>query len=199
MTSILTQHDAALVGLALLVCLFGSYTGFSLADRSIRKDEGGWHIWMLGAGAAAGCAIWSTHFIAMLALDHVMPMRYDTGGTVLSIAVAILGSALGLMVALSHDGIVRKVLGGGLVGASIAAMHFIGMNATTMSMTHTSNPLGIMAALAGGLALSTGAMVAYRACVTKRRMVATGLLSLAVVVIHFGSMMAMRMGGFTRF
>ena len=73
-TSILAQHDTAQVTLALLVCLFGSYTVFSLADRSVRTGEAGWHIWMLGAGAAAGCAIWSTHFIAMLALDHAMPI-----------------------------------------------------------------------------------------------------------------------------
>ena len=196
-TSILAQHDAAQVTLALLVCLFGSYTVFSLADRSVRTGEAGWHIWMLGAGAAAGCAIWSTHFIAMLALDHAMPMQYQTGGTVLSIAIAIIGSTLGLMVALPHEGVVRRIVGGTLVGASIATMHFLGMAATTMAMPHTHDALGLAMALGTGGMLSIAALVSYRASDMNRRMTSAGLLSLAVAAIHFGSMASMRMGDAT--
>jgi diguanylate cyclase (GGDEF)-like protein len=194
MTWILAQHDVAQVTLALLVCVFGSYTVFSLADRSIRTGEGGWHIWMLGAGAAAGCAIWSTHFIAMLALDHAMPMQYETGGTFLSIAVAIIGSTLGLMVALPHEDMVRRFVGGALVATSIATMHFLGMTATTMAMAHVHDPLGLTLVLAAGVLLSVAATASYRASDARRRMASAGLLSLAVATIHFGSMASMRMG-----
>lgn len=193
---ILAQHDTEQVVLALLVCIFGSYTVFSLAGRSIRTGEKGWHAWMLGAGMASGSSTWSTHFISMLSLDHAMPMQYHIGGTILSIVVAILGSTLGLMTALSIGGVARKVIGGVLVSASIGTMHFIGMNATTMSMVHSYDPAGVVAALTIGTFLSICAMLCYDPFSHRRRLGAAALLSLSVAVIHFGCMVSMTMGGY---
>lgn len=196
MTWILAQHNVEQLLLALLVCLFGSYTVFSLAGRSIRSGEKGLHAWMLGAGVAAGCTIWSTHFISMLSLDHAMPMQYRVGGTVLSIIVAIAGSTIGLTAALTGSSLIRKVIGGGVVGTSIGTMHFIGMSATAMSMAHTYHAPGVIAAMTAGTALSICAMLCHDAFGLRRRMAAAGLLSLSVAVIHFGSIASMKMGGY---
>lgn len=197
MAPMLWQHDGALVALAVVVCLFGSYTVCSLADRAMNRREKRWHLWMLGAGMATGSAIWSTHFIAMLALNRAIPMRFETWGTMVSVAVALLGSMLGLTVALARPGLRWRVTGGVIVSASIASMHFLGMKATIMSMTHTDDPLGVAASIAIGGALITAAVANHRGHDAGRRLATTGLVTLGVIVIHFGSMASMRMGAHT--
>ena len=191
---ILMRHDLPLVAIAIAICLFGSYTVFSLADRSMATRAAGRSVWMLGAGAAAGCAIWATHFVSMLALDHTMPMQYEALGTAGSIAVAVLGCSLALMTALLRAK-VAPLVGGVMLSAVIGTMHFMGMAATSMAMAHEYSTAGVAISLLLGAALATGALTTYRIDDIGRRMVAAGLLSAAVVVVHFGSMASMRMGG----
>ncbi|MBW8708455.1 MAG: hypothetical protein JF627_04195, partial [Alphaproteobacteria bacterium] len=40
--------------------------------------------WLTGAGAVAGCGIWGTHFVAMLAYHAGFPTAFAPGLTILS-------------------------------------------------------------------------------------------------------------------
>ncbi len=66
------QHSIALVLLAAAVCAFGSFTALSLLGRARDKKTSAidWR-WLVAASAVAGAAVWSTHFVAMLAYRPV--------------------------------------------------------------------------------------------------------------------------------
>jgi signal transduction histidine kinase len=51
----------------------------------------------VGGAIAMGCGIWSMHFIAMLALQLSVPIRYDVALTALSLVVAIVAAGLALL------------------------------------------------------------------------------------------------------
>ena len=96
---IVGQHDLRLVLLAAIVWLLGSASLFFLLKRSIDCVEQRRRQWLAVAALAAGVGVWATHFIAMLAYDGSMPLLFDPALTVLSVAIAVLGFWLALLVA----------------------------------------------------------------------------------------------------
>src|SRR5688572_16782231 len=97
LSCITTQHDIALLLLAVAVCMFGSYTTVSLLGRA-RADAGGtdWR-WLIAAAAVAGASVWSTHFVAMLAYQSGFSFGYDIQLTALSIAASVVLAAVGFL------------------------------------------------------------------------------------------------------
>ena len=78
---------------------------------------------------AAGCGIWATHFIAMLAYDPGTSAGYDPGLTAASLIIAVAITGVGLSIALSNSSRWSGPIGGAVIGGGIAAMHFTGMMA----------------------------------------------------------------------
>ena len=64
-----------------VLCLFSCSTAMSLIGRARAVDARGRALWIAGAGFAAGCGIWATHFVAMLAYRSSFPFDYDIGLT----------------------------------------------------------------------------------------------------------------------
>ena len=89
LTCLGTEHDWRLVLLAAGVCLVASLAAVCLFQRALATRSRVRAGWTASAGAAAGCGIWATHFIAMLAYEPGVPVAYDVGLTVLSLALAI--------------------------------------------------------------------------------------------------------------
>ena len=60
-------HDSNLVILSILIAMFASFSGISLAMRM--RASTGWmrRLWLGAAAVALGGGIWSMHFVAMLA------------------------------------------------------------------------------------------------------------------------------------
>ena len=86
---ITVDHDLRLVILAGFICVFATFSATHLLVRSTEEGEQRRAIWVLGAGIVAGCGIWATHFIAMLAFRVEDPVSYDPGVTFLSFVIAI--------------------------------------------------------------------------------------------------------------
>ena len=84
-------------------------------------------MWVGLDAAAAGCGIWATHFIAMLAYDPGISTGYDPGLTTVSLILAVAITGVGLSVALSNSSRWSGPIGGAVIGGGIAAMHFTGM------------------------------------------------------------------------
>ncbi|MBU3903974.1 MAG: PAS domain S-box protein, partial [Gammaproteobacteria bacterium] len=60
--------DTSLVVLSILIAIIGSLTALTHARR-MRENRGYTAtIWMLAGGSTLGVAIWSMHFVGMLAL-----------------------------------------------------------------------------------------------------------------------------------
>ena len=188
-TCLTTQHDWRLVVLAGFVCLLSSACGISLFYRAKATFGRTRLLWVSLDAAAAGCGVWATHFIAMLAYDPGISIGYDPGWTTVSLILAMVITGVGLSVALSNISRWSGPIGGAVIGGGIAAMHFTGMLALEVP-GHISWSVGlvlsslILGVLFGCLAL----LVAARHDRRRDYWFATIALTLATVSHHFTAM-----------
>src|ERR1700752_1311303 len=90
-----TQHDLRLVLVAGIVCFLSSLTAITLFYRARSTSDRARLIWIAAAGAASGCGIWATHFLAMLAYEPGVPIAYNIGLTAFSLLAAAIITAGG--------------------------------------------------------------------------------------------------------
>src|SRR5688500_14257226 len=121
------DHDWRLVLLACLVCFVASIVAVHIFHRAIASQGRTRLIWIAIAGAAIGYGIWATHFIAMLAYEPGIPTGYGIVLLALSLAVAMAVTSIGFGFAADNPGRWRAPIGGGILGAGIAGMHYLGM------------------------------------------------------------------------
>jgi diguanylate cyclase (GGDEF)-like protein/PAS domain S-box-containing protein len=188
-TCLTVDHDWRLVVLAGVVCFLASAVAISLFHRARATSGPTQFFWLVLDATAAGCGIWATHFIAMLAYDPANGASYNIVLTILSLFIAVLITGAGLGIAVLDFGRWSAVVGGAVVGGGIAAMHYTGMMALEVpgSMTWASNL--VVASVA--LGISFGALALYSAA---RRddwvnaLIATGLFAFAILFTHFTGM-----------
>ncbi|HVZ53391.1 MAG TPA: MHYT domain-containing protein [Pseudolabrys sp.] len=183
------QHDWRLVGVAAVVCLLASFAAINIFNRA-RANAGGRRVaWIAAAGAAAGFGIWATHFVAMLAYEPGVSLAYGVTLTAVSLAAA----AVTVSFALSFGIYVRAPwaapVSGGLVGGGIATMHYIGMAAVSVPGLIVWRMDLVAASIALGMIFGALAMVVAVRSPTRRDVVlASLLLTLAIVSLHFTAM-----------
>jgi diguanylate cyclase len=121
-----------------------------------------------------------------------LPVSYDVELTALSVFIAIAMSGVGFLIALDGD---RPVAGGTVVGAAIAAMHFIGTAALQLPATKSWDFVYVAASLLIGLGSGAGALVSsQREQNLRNRFSSAILLALGICGMHFTAMAAL---GFT--
>src|SRR5262245_15618088 len=180
-----------------MTCAWSSWPGSSASSPASRRSicciadgrpPGRARAFWIGlAGAATGCGIWATHFIAMLAYDPGVAISYDVGLTTLSLVAAIAVTAGGLALAVSRPG--RAPLGGGIVGAGVACMHYTGMWALQLPGHVTWSPDLVAMSIVLGILFGMAALaVALRRDDMPGTVLAGLLLTLAIVSHHFTAM-----------
>src|SRR6266849_4044866 len=127
LTCLTGEHDWRLVVLAGLVCFLASVVAVSLFHRACATRGRARATWLACAGAATGCGIWATHFIAMLAYDPGVVVGYEVALTAVSLIVAIVVTACGLGFAVNGSARWAPPVGGAIVGGGVACMHYLGM------------------------------------------------------------------------
>jgi formate hydrogenlyase transcriptional activator len=128
--NIIGSYNYALVALSVFIAMFASYAALDLAGRVTAAR--GWTraAWLLGGAGAMGTGIWSMHYIGMLAFILPIPVAYHWPTVLLSLIAAILASVVALgVVSRQKMGWFRALAGSVLMGAGIAGMHYIGMDA----------------------------------------------------------------------
>ena len=188
LTCLATEHDWRLVLLAGAVCLLASLAAVCLFHRALATRGRARAGWIASAGAATGCGIWATHFIAMLAYGPGVPVGYDVGLTVLSLlfAVAVTGAGLAVATMVTRAG---AGAGGAIVGAGIAVMHYTGMAALEVPGRITWLAGLVTASILVGMMFAAAALlVAARARTARATLLAALLLTLAIVSHHFTAM-----------
>jgi PAS domain S-box-containing protein len=188
-TCLTVDHDWRLVVLAGAVCFLASAVAISLFHRAQAAIGRTRFIWLSLDAAAAGCGIWATHFIAMLAYDPGIGASYNLTLTILSLLIAVLITGSGLGLALLDVGRRASVFGGAVLGGGIAAMHYTGMMAMEVPGHITWSANLVAASVALGIVF--GAIAVYFA--VKRddwanTLTAVVLLTLAIVSMHFTGM-----------
>jgi len=184
-----TQHDWRLVAVAGVVCFLSSLTAITLFYRARSTTGSARAIWIAAAGAATGCGIWATHFIAMLAYEPGVPVAYDINLTTLSLLVAAAITAAGLAVAVLVPGRWGAPVGGGIIGGAVACMHYLGMGAVELpGHVEWDFPL-VIASIVVGMVLGMAALaVAVRWRGLRALWGSALLLTLAIVSHHFTAM-----------
>jgi signal transduction histidine kinase len=182
------QHDLRLVLLAGLLCLFACVAAMSMVARA-RAAEGRLRmVWLVGAGTVAGCGIWATHFVAMLAYVAGFPVAYDPGLTVLSVVIAIVLCSVGFALALRPG---LAALGGATTGAAIGTMHYVGMAAVRAPADAIWSPSYVISSVAIGVGLMALGMRYTIAREGWRRYLIGGLVfTVAICSMHFTGMSA---------
>jgi signal transduction histidine kinase len=182
------QHDLRLVTLAGMLCLFACVTAMSMLTRAREAKENLRPLWLAAAGTVAGCGIWGTHFVAMLAYEIGFPVSYDPALTFLSVVVAATLCSTGFAIALRPNG---ASIGGAVTGAAIGAMHYIGMAAVRVPADAAWNPTYVVASLMIGVALMAAGMKLALASTRWRGYLAGGVIfTAAIYSLHFTAMTA---------
>ncbi len=142
------SYEPWLVLLSIVIAIQGAYVGFSLAGQI--SDALGMRRRLLLAGASCSfaVAIWTMHFVGMLAARLPFPVDYLVFPTLLSFLVCVI--VVGIAVFAISAGSVsplRLTLSAGLMGTGIFSMHYIGMFALHESAIMVHAPLYVMASL----------------------------------------------------
>jgi len=155
-------------------------------------------IWMLAGGGTLGVAIWSMHFIGMLAFHLPIPLGYDPELTLLSLVPAVLSALLGFRVL--RDRVIRTqriLLSGILMGVGISAMHYTGMAALKMSPAIEYHyAVFILSVLIAIIASWAALFIMYHLdslawAATRRLMLGSVLMGGAISAMHYIAMMGM--------
>ena len=184
-----TEHDLRLVALGGAVCLLSSAVAISLFHRARAASGRSRVIWIALDAVVSGCGIWATHFIAMLAYAPGAGAGYNIGITLLSLVFAVGVTAVGLAIALSGLHKWAVPVGGAVVGAGVAAMHYTGMMAFEIPAHIVWSPGIVLASILFGSAFAALALVvAHRREKLAHTIAATVLLTVAIVSHHFTGM-----------
>jgi NO-binding membrane sensor protein with MHYT domain len=194
------HYDSGLVALSLLVAVIASYTALDLAGcvsastSSPRKSRA----WLVSGAVSMGLGIWSMHFIGMLAFHLPVPVAYDLPISLLSMAIAVIVSAVALLILrrpkldLNH-----LIFGAVLMGIGISAMHYTGMFAMQMWPSIRYDPLIFSASVLIAIGASLAALWIAFQLRTKRSKLAiiaklgsACVMGLAIAGMHYTGMAA---------
>jgi len=191
LTCIFVQHDLRLVAIAALVCVIAASTAFGFHARGLKASGGLRWAWLAMAGLLAGSGVWATHFLAMLAYQPTLKIGYDFAETAASFLVAVLGMCVGFSLPALKSDKGTNLIGGALAGASIAVMHYTGIDAIR---TQADVAWDIRYVAASILIASLGGVAAFavRERIKGRWAWAlpSGVFVLSIVGLHFTAMTA---------
>jgi NO-binding membrane sensor protein with MHYT domain len=194
------HYDSSLVALSILVAIIASYTALDLAGcvgASTSSPRKSW-TWLIAGAVSMGIGIWSMHFIGMLAFHLPVPVAYDLPISLLSMVIAIIVSAVALLLlrrpALKTNDL---IIGAILMGIGISAMHCTGMFAMQMSPAIRYDPLVFAASVLIAIGASLAALWIAFQLRTKRSKLAilaklgsASVMGLAITGMHYTGMAA---------
>lgn len=195
MTNQLSDYNLWLVLLSYGVSVAGALTGLMMT-RYIRQPDGGISFIWLSAAAAVigGCAIWSMHFLGMIAYEPGTLVSYDIAITGASFVVPVLLTGLGLYCVFNWRASNSALVAGGLfMGTGVATMHYAGMAAMRMSASMSYDPTLLGLSLVIALAASTVALWMFERSSGTFRYASAPVLGIAVCGMHYTGMAAMRL------
>jgi len=193
------SYDYLLVALSVVISILASYAALDLARRVTFARGTARLLWLSGGASAMGLGIWSMHYIGMLAFRLPIAVQYDWPTVVASLIAAIAASAIALfVVSRPHMGVVRAVLGSIAMGAGIATMHYVGMEAMRMPAMcrYSTGLVALSVLLAVGISLVALWLTFHfrhdTAALGWRKPASALVMGLAIPVMHYTGMAAAR-------
>jgi len=183
-------HEPWLVALSVIVAIQGAYVGLSLA-----VEIGGAHgarrrLLLAGAALSLGVAIWSMHFVGMLAARLPFEIDYLALPTLLSFLVCVL--VVGVAVFAVSTGRLttgRLVAAAIFMGLGIVSMHYIGMTALHASAHIEHSPPFVAASVVIAIAASGLALrLAASRNESRSLLLSAAALGIAISGMHYTAM-----------
>jgi two-component system, cell cycle sensor histidine kinase and response regulator CckA len=193
MHAIQCDHWAPLVALSFTISVFGAYCALQWAAQIPHRS--GWLLrgWVAGSAVAmGGGAIWSMHFIAMIACRLPVAVSYDVTLTLVSLVVAIVVTGIGLYTVGVRASSRERLFAGGLfTGLGVAAMHYTGMAAMRLPARATYRPALVIASILIAVVAATAALwIAFNMGGGLQRLVSSLVMGVAVCGMHYTGMAA---------
>jgi NO-binding membrane sensor protein with MHYT domain len=194
------HYDSSLVALSILVAIIASYTALDLAgcvSATTSSPRKSW-TWLIAGAVSMGIGIWSMHFIGMLAFHLPVPVAYDLRLSLLSMVIAIIVSAVALLILRRPELKANDlIIGAILMGVGISAMHYTGMFAMQMSPAIRYDPLLFAASVLIAMGASLAALWIAFQLRTKHSKLAilaklgsASVMGLAITGMHYTGMAA---------
>jgi len=148
-------HELWLVALSLVVAIQGAFVGLSLAVQVGSAIGNRRRFLLAGAAISLAVAIWSMHFVGMLAARLPVTVDYLVFPTLLSFLVCVLVVGAGVFAANAGPLTpVRLAASATVMGLGIVSMHYIGMTALHASAHMTHAPALVAASVAVAIVAS---------------------------------------------
>ena len=186
-------YNPWLVLLSIVMAIQGAYVGLNLALQigsaaGIRR-----RLLLAGAAISLAVAIWTMHFVGMLAARLPFPVDYLVLPTLLSFLVCVI--VVGVAVFAISSGSVtplRLTLSAGLMGVGIFSMHYIGMFALHASAIMIHAPLYVVVSLVIAVVASELALwLASERDVRRPLVLSAVAFGIAVSGMHYTAMAGM--------
>ncbi len=191
-------HEAWIVVLSILVAIQGSYVGLGLTLKVARSEGFSRRLNLAAAAFTFAIAIWSMHFVGILALRLPFQLDYLVLPTLLSFLVCVFVVGLGVFVA-SHAPVSRAAvpLAAVMMGIGIATMHYIGMLALHHSALMRHDPRYVAASFAVAIVASAlGLRFAFAPRPGLPVALAAVLFGLAISGMHYVAMAGLTLAPF---
>jgi PAS domain S-box-containing protein len=191
------SYDYRLVGLSVLIAVLASYAALDLAGRVTAARGRARLAWLMGGSITMGLGIWAMHYVGMLALNLPVAVFYDWPTVLASLLAAMFASCVALFIVSRETmGPLRVLLGGLLMGAGIAGMHYIGMEAMRLPAMCSYSPGLVILSVILAVVISMVALwltfhLRYQAKATDwRKLLSAMLMGSAIPVMHYTGMAA---------
>src|SRR5882762_6313957 len=195
--NLIGSYNYALVALSVLIAMFASYAALDLAGRV--TAAGGWTraVWLLGGAGAMGTGIWSMHYIGMLAFVLPIPVAYHWPTVLLSLLAAVVASVVALyVVSRQKMGTSSAIAGSVLIGAGIASMHYIGMDAMRLPAICRSDSSLVVLSVVFAVLISFAALwITFhlrngKTGISREKLAGAVVMGGAIPVMHYTGMAA---------
>jgi NO-binding membrane sensor protein with MHYT domain len=155
MTAMPVSYETWLVLLSIVMAIQGAYVGLSLAVQIGEATGMRRRLLLAGAAFSLAVAIWTMHFVGMLAARMPFQVDYLVFPTLLSFLVCVI--VVGAAVYATSSGpltLLRLTLSACLMGGGIFTMHYIGMSALSASAFMVHDRYYVAASMAIAIAAS---------------------------------------------
>jgi two-component system, sensor histidine kinase and response regulator len=194
-STLIGTYNYPLVFVSIAIANLAACAALDLSGRVTAAHGRARSAWLCGGAFAMGIGIWSMHYVGMAAFQLSIPVRYDWPTVLLSMAAAILASAVALFV-VSREKLTTgaTITGSVLMGSGIATMHYIGMDAMRLAAMCVYSYKVVALSILLGIVIS---LVAIKLTFAGREQTSTWswqkarstlLMGLAIPIVHYVGM-----------
>jgi NO-binding membrane sensor protein with MHYT domain/DNA-binding LytR/AlgR family response regulator len=190
MTAMPVTYEAWLVLLSIVMAIQGSYVALSLSLQIPEATGMRRRLLLAGATVSFAVAIWTMHFVGMLAMRLPFQVDYLVLPTLLSFLVCAIVVGGGVYATGSGPlTLLRLTLSSCLMGGGIFVMHYLGMSALDASTHMVHNPIHVAASMA--IAIATSGLALWLAAGRAGRVpliLSAAALGMAISGMHYTAM-----------